>query len=291
MATTTKSRGYCFTINNPTDWDRSEINSLKDHAEYYVFGEEVGESGTPHFQGFVRFKSQRAMGSVKKLLTRAHIERQRGSTTDAAAYCKKDGIWVEWGSPPSDPKSTKERWRWLIAKAEAGDLQSIRDDEPGMYMRYLERLVSMRIWKNPILGDLEHEWWVGPSGTGKSARAWAEYPEHYQKELNKWWCGYAGEEVVVIEEWSPKNDMTASALKIWADRYPFTGQIKGGSLKKIRPRKIIVLSNYTIEQCFPNTEDVEPLLRRFKVVHFTDFFGWVPPPTLPFEWLGEEIEL
>ena len=75
-------------------------------------------------------------------------------------------------------------------------------------------------------------------------------------------------EVVAIEEWSPKNDLTASALKKWADRYPFPGEIKGGCLQGLRPKKIIVLSNYTPEQCFLNQEDLGPILRRFTVIKF-----------------------
>lgn len=98
------------------------------------------------------------------------------------------------------------------------------------------------------------------------------YPDHYAKELNKWWDGYCDEGVVAIEEWAPKNECTASFLKVWADRYPFPAQIKGGSLKKIRPTKIIVLSNYTIDQCFERQEDREPIKRRFKVVHFPAMF-------------------
>ena len=35
---------------------------------------------------------------------------------------------------------------------------------------------------------------------------------------------------------------------------------------RIRPEKIIVTSNYHPEQCFPNREDVAPILRRFQVV-------------------------
>ena len=120
----------------------------------------------------------------------------------------------------------------------------------------------------PLEGDLQHEWWVGPSGTGKSRLLWELYPKHFAKALSKWWDGYRHQEVVAIEEWSPKNDLTASALKKWADRYPFPGEIKGGCLQGLRPKKIIVLSNYTPEQCFLNQEDLGPILRRFTVIKF-----------------------
>lgn len=73
---------------------------------------------------------------------------------------------------------------------------------------------------------------------------------------------------MAIEEWSPKNECTSSQLKIWADRYPFCAEIKGGTLQKIRPLKIIVLSNYSIDECFENSQDLEPIKRRFKVKQF-----------------------
>jgi len=41
----------------------------------------------------------------------------------------------------------------------------------------------------------------------------------------------------------------------------------------IRPKKIIVTSNYTIEECFPNVQDHLPLKRRFKVKHFPGIFA------------------
>ena len=42
--------------------------------------------------------------------------------------------------------------------------------------------------------DTPHEWWVGPTGTGKSKKVWEEYPTHYAKEKNKWWCNYTGQD-------------------------------------------------------------------------------------------------
>lgn len=269
-----RSRDWCFTINNPTEEDQSGIDQLEFAATYYIAGREVGEQGTPHIQGFVRFPNPRTLQGVKRILRRAHLETRRGTITQAIEYCKKEGNYREWGDIPTQTaETTKERWRRIISLAETGEIETIKNDYPGMYLRYLEKLRSMALPRPVILTEITNEWWYGSTGTGKSRKLWQEYPNHFQKELNKWWCGYQNENVVAIEEWSPKNECTASSLKIWADRYPFTAQIKGGSLKKIRPWKIIVLSNYTIEQCFPQAEDRDPIKRRFKTVHFPSIFS------------------
>jgi len=152
--------------------------------------------------------------------------------------------------------------------SENNELDIIKERYPSYYFRYYEKILSFSKGSSNIIEELSNEWWYGQTGTGKSYRLWQQYPDHYQKELNKWWDHYQGQSVVAIEEWCPKNEVTASALKIWSDRYPFTGQIKGGTLQRIRPQKIIVLSNYSIEQCFTNEEDREPIKRRFKEVYF-----------------------
>ena len=41
-----------------------------------------------------------------------------------------------------------------------------------------------------------------------------------------------GQDTVVIEEADPKNmEHLADRLKVWADRYPFPGEIKGGRIE------------------------------------------------------------
>lgn len=267
-----RSRGWCFTINN---YSHEEVLHLRDQvredSEYLVFGRETGESGTPHLQGFIRFKNPLSLRRVKDLLPRAHLEIQRGTPYQASIYCKKDGDYEEYGETPKKPGSTqKEQWKLVVQWSESGELERIREEFPHVYFLHQRRIRELRQRRLGIMsGSLQNEWWVGPTGTGKSRHLWDMYPNHYQKSLNKWWDGYEGEDTVAIEEMSPEHGQyLGHFLKIWADRYPFSPEIKGGTIKKIRPQRIIVLSNYTIDECFQKVQDREPIKRRFKVVHF-----------------------
>jgi len=219
----------------------------------------------------------KSLAQLKKLLPRAHWEARKGTIDQAVDYCKKEGDAEEYGTKPLTPKEKgdgeKARWKRVLEKAEEGDEEWLRDNEPLIAFKHMATFRSHKKPKNEVLGyadeDTPHEWWVGPTGTGKSMTAWAQYPGHYQKEKNKWWCGYAGQETVIIEEADPKTmEHMASRMKQWADRYPFPGEIKGGRLEGLRPSRVIVTSNYDIRECFPNPADYQPLERRFKVRQF-----------------------
>lgn len=264
-----RSRGWCFTINNPSEWDKIDREGLISVASYVVTGNEVGAEGTPHWQGFAYFKERKSFRQLQQLLPRAHLERSRGTNVQAIEYCKKDGDFQEWGTVPSGPKGQEDKWREVLLLARAGQLDAVEEKFPAIFIRYHAKLLGLHKPERPIiLESLENEWWVGATGTGKSSTLWRLYPTHYQKSLNKWWDGYMGEDTVAIEEWSPKNECTSSQLKVWADRYPFSAEIKGGTLQKIRPRRIIVLSNFSIDDCFCLSQDLEPIKRRFKIKHF-----------------------
>lgn len=267
-----KSRDYVFTLNNYNDGDEDRLKQDNVSIDFITYGKEVGTMGTKHLQGFVQFKHPVSLRRCKDIIgTSSHVETRRGRVRDAILYCEKDGEVYRRGTPQrlqTSAESQQEKWKIILKLAEESRLDQIKEEYPSYYIRYFNIFRSLSTGTNDIIQNLENEWWYGPTGTGKSYTLWNQYPNHYQKELNKWWDNYLGEEVVAIEEWCPKNDVTASSLKIWADRYPFTGQIKGGTLKKIRPKKIIVLSNYSIEQCFQNEEDRGPIKRRFKEVYY-----------------------
>ena len=242
---------------------------------YNVFGYERGVEGTPHLQGYVHFKDAKTLSAVSKMMPRAHLEPRLGTVDQAVQYCKKEGDYEEFGEKPMNQEQkgqcNKKRWRLINEKAFEGDEEWLKENEPDVYHKHLATFRSHKKPRTEVLNYTEtpHEWWVGPTGTGKSKKVWEEYPNHYPKEKNKWWCNYTGQDTVVIEEADPKNmEHLADRLKVWADRYPFPGEIKGGRIEGIRPLKVIVTSNYTPEECFQNQNDLEPILRRFKVVRF-----------------------
>lgn len=266
-----KTRSFVFTINNYTPIDELEVETASAFADYLIYGREVGEQGTPHLQGFIRFKHPVTNRRVSDLLSRARIDRAKGTPYENFVYCSKDGDFVEFGERPTNTKrNNKQMWKDIIAWAEEGNVERIKEEYPHAYFLHHKKILDLRRRGNGILeGELENEWWVGPTGTGKSRRLWQQYPTHYSKSLNKWWDGYDDEEIVAIEEFHPDaGKYLSSFVKIWADRYPFSPEIKGGQLKKIRPKKIIILSNYTPDECFENQQDLLPIKRRFKVVHF-----------------------
>jgi len=273
-----RSRDWCFTHNNYKATDEALLQQLD--SKYLIYGREVApETGTPHLQGYIYFANAKFGHQLQKILPRGirFFKRRAKNVDDAIDYCTKDGSnadFHEQGERPCNQVEKGERGKaaasWAIKKARTGDLQAIEDEQPKLFLQYGPRLEGLYEPPNKPLDVLEHEWWVGGTGTGKSRLLWELYPGHYAKRINKWWDGYKRQDVVAIEEWSPDARLTAQSLKQWADHYPFPGEIKNGNMQGLRPRKIIVLSNYTIEQCFERSEDRDPMLRRFKVIHFPE---------------------
>lgn len=110
-------------------------------------------------------------------------------------------------------------------------------------------------------------WFYGPPGTGKSRRARLDFPDAYLKSQSKWWDGYNGQTAVILDDLD--TDCLGHYLKIWADRYACTGEVKGGTVPLFHNR-IVVTSNYSIEQLFKDPEMATAIRRRFTVTYFPD---------------------
>lgn len=102
MVNNQQGKYWCFTINNPEPEDCDKINALWNdkHAEFLVYQLEQGENGTKHLQGYICFKHNYRFNRIKKLTTnRIHLEKRRGTHSEARDYCTKDDTRVEGSNP------------------------------------------------------------------------------------------------------------------------------------------------------------------------------------------------
>ena len=260
-----KSKNYCFTMNN------YEGTELVDSIEcaYIIYGKEVGASGTPHLQGLVRWNNERSLAATIKALPGCHVEVTK-SLFDAIEYCKKEGDWTERGTPPKTDKQKgegeKERYKRARSLAEEGKFDEIDAD---IYIRHLGNLKKIRAEKQvqpAQLTELSNQWLYGPPGSGKTSRAFAENPSAYLKGLNKWWDGYTNQEAVIIDDMDPFHKSLAQEFKAWAHHAPFPAESKGGTMC-LRPKKIIVTSNYSIDEVWDDSTTREAMHRRFNEVY------------------------
>lgn len=88
---------------------------------------------------------------------------------------------------------------------------------------------------------------------------------------NKWWDGYKGEPFVLLDDLDPDSAKPLRRhLKVWADRYGFLAEAKGGHACPTH-KLFYVTSQYSIEECFPDDRKTqEAILRRFKVIHMAN---------------------
>jgi len=278
----TRSLGWCFTLNNYTEEERTAL--IGTQCRYMVVGREIGAEGTNHLQGFVQFeKPGKTLAACKKLNARAHWESSKGSIDQNYAYCTKDGDFEEVGVKPMTQQkkgeAEKHRWDEILSAAQDGRLEDIPAEVRLKYPRNIA-YIRQEATRKQVLKDTEEEnlWIYGPTKTGKSLMARTLYPDLYLKMCNKWWDGYEQQDVVLLEDFDQQHDKLVHYLKIWADRYPFPAETKGGSFV-IRPRRIIVTSNYHPEDIWTKQPDLAPILRRFKLIpKFEESNG---PPQCP----------
>lgn len=228
-------RYYCFTINNPTDVDRKQLDSLCPDTVYLCYGNETGsQTLTPHLQGYAELTKPQRFSWIKKRLPRAYLAPRRGSRTQARDYCFKECTNpFEYGTFKPDKQGARNE---LLACKNAID--------EGYSMAYLweEHFTTMvrcsRAMHQYALiaakrfnwGPIECLWIYGPSGSGKSRYAWDTWPDAFNKENNKWWDGYTSEETVIWDDFSMPREISYQELLRWTDRYKKTGETKGGTI-------------------------------------------------------------
>ena len=292
----TQHRNWVFTYNNPTPEYVNGLLALEGDAsiKYFRCMPERGESGTLHLQGLVLFKNGRTFPGVKRLLGDAvHLEVMRGTVTQALEYVEKQDSTsalvefptysLEFGSrPPSGAAGQGSRNDILVlyeaAKTGKRGFDLI-EACPVSYIKFTRGINEVLTYMDkPRDFKTEVRWYYGPTGTGKSRKAYEEANAlgsvYIKDPSTNWWDGYTGQHSVIIDDY--RRDMcTFSALLRLFDRYACPVQIKGGYRTFCSKVIFVTTPKNPAETWETRTEeDLAQLTRRIdNVTHFSDFFN------------------
>lgn len=245
----------------------------KDCNSYVIGIEECPNTKRVHLQCCMTFKAPKRFGSVKAWFEKheygarkPHFEVCRDWEA-SVKYCKKDGRWTAAGLGKGEGQGKRN------------DLKKIRDDMlDGKPFNKIIRNVSslqalkfaegfrkydgqQRHWKPTVF------WLWGPAGTGKTRFAYENFPGAYWTSGGKWWDGYTGHSVAIIDDFRGEQIKFEDMLRI-LDRYPHRVEVKGSS-QPLLAHTIIITSPFKPIGCYAANEKMDQLIRR--IDHVMEF--------------------
>lgn len=233
---TKTARNVCFTLNNYTEMEYKDISEWD--VKYMVVGKEIGESGTPHLQGYVEYKSSKKWAIIKASCYRAHWEPRKGSAAQASTYCKKEGDFIEKGEISNQGKRSDldEVKDLLDSKC---SMKEVADEHFGSWVRYnksFDKYVALSNTDRMVPPEAHWRW--GTTATGKTSYCFENYNRVYIKDGTSWWDGYdQGYDCICVDDFDGK--WPYRDLLRFMDRYPYQGQFKGGYVKINTPLVVI----------------------------------------------------
>lgn len=295
-----KCRAFVFTINNYTDEVVEALHSYE--CRYLVYGKEVGESGTPHLQGYVEHKDALTYSAFNKKLGLkkggpfASCKKREGTPKQAAGYCKKgkeelqtrDGTssYCQFYENPSKTWDGFERGT-ISEQGQRTDIQEVINDimegntipdeicvNDAMFYHQYGRtcnkafdILKRKQFRNWMTEGI---WYHGPTYAGKSHQAF----EGYSPDTHYIWSNYErlqtykGQEIIIINELR-RHDISYSFLLQLIDKWPMYIPYKGEEPYPLLAKKVIITSSLPPTKIFDSLDkddNINQLLRRINVI-------------------------
>lgn len=280
-------RSYVFTLFLHSEFKEDEFRERVEALpgmRYAIWQHEESKSGRGHLQGYMEFKRTYRVRGLKLLLRepRIHLEKRRGTRDQAREYCRKEESWIsgtrrtELGQWIGGGQGTRTDIQLLVDGIKNGETDTqLVEHVPSLYLRYGSGINRLRsLFSKKRCSPVKTKVYWGKTGTGKSRRAWYEFPNAYSWRGTKWWDGYSGEDCVICDD--PVFKLPIQYWLTLLDRYSLNLEIKGGMIKRTFS-KMIITSNVPPYEWFPNASasHMAALFRRIEVIEFTS--EWLPP--------------
>lgn len=274
-------KNFIFTWNNP---DVSEDNQFKganlwlyfrskQHLDikYMAWSYEVGQSGTPHYQGFIQIKNKMRLKTMRAKFNNASIWVAAAmSPSQARKYClhlgefsekelvHDDAIWEhgKWDEPAQGKRTDLASVTDMIVKGST--IREVALADPSTFVKFHSGLAKleaiMKLKTRTTMTQLYIYW--GKAGTGKSHRAREEALEYLslngideepyymvapaKKTEKTWFHGYEGEACVIIDDFY--GTIGIDQMKNLIDKYPCKVEVKNGH-KQWLAQRVWITSN------------------------------------------------
>jgi hypothetical protein len=256
--------------------------------ECVIYQPEIGESGTPHYQGVAHFSQPMTLKRLNREILRCHWEKVHSQSNfhKAAKYCTKEdtraGEPVHLGVPPHQGHRSDLDEIYDLIKRGANE-STIMDLYPSQYIRYYKGIrESISLHHRTTLRVMpaaECVWYYGQTGVGKSHLV-AQETSHlppisvcWKNCNNKWWTGFReSTKVAVLDEFGAggQANWPIGALLSLINEVPLSLEFKGGAFWRSF-EKIYITSNLLPWELFSGVHPnhMQALKRRIKVYEIT----------------------
>nr|WAE42573.1 MAG: replication associated protein [Cressdnaviricota sp.] len=284
-----QTRAYNWTFNNYPEELYGTPPSWHQEGDFSCYSKEEGEKdGTPHLQGFTYFAKKVTIGGIRKLFDEfweAHFSNEEiksisGAINYTKGLCDKKGnvfneTWVSFGEPPQQNSDECANYETAYSAAKQGRFEEIPAHERVKFWFQWNAIHKAAKVITYPMAPLESRkdcgiWFWGPTHCGKSYTVDTDPQFASQFLLPRthkggtiWLIGYEGEEWIRLEDPVIDDANTYMGwIKETMDRMPRKFRTGMQSYVLCRP-KLVVTSNFSIEQMFGSGVDGKAILQRF----------------------------